>query len=176
MATDAAQNKIKESNKKHILIVDEDEGTRFQLTTELARISKYQVLAAPTVAKALDQISRNPPNLLITSLFLSSSDVVQLVVRTRVLYPNVKVAGIYNSKTCLQKDLQLQRNIMNKLGVLVDFDLSQLTPELCQQLIGLADGEPVDSQSLHTVVNNSDKNGEAEATLADSMPTKVVQR
>lgn len=194
MTAEKEKNPQIESSKKHIMIVDEHESTRFELTSELGKVSKYQILAAPSVSKALEQISRNPPSLLITSLFLNSSDVVQLVVRTRVLFPSVTVVGIYDSKTCLQKDLQLQRKIMQKLGVVMDFDLAGLSPELCNQLVVLAeegptaglvlqavvsnDGEVNSSQSVNTPeqVNNSDNNSEDEATLADSMPTKVVQR
>ena len=167
-----------EKKRKHILVVDENESTKHLVVSAL-HSRQREVFAAANVAVALEQMSRNTPSLLITSLFLKSSDVVQLIVRTRVLYPNVKVVGIYDSRSCPPKELQLQRRIIRKLGVMADFDIDQLDDEIVDELIALMDDESRETNRLTTVVNNPEKVPEpsaTEATIAPSIPTKVVQR
>ncbi|OHE78232.1 MAG: hypothetical protein A3G75_06915 [Verrucomicrobia bacterium RIFCSPLOWO2_12_FULL_64_8] len=76
--------------KKHILIVDDEEGVRAVLAEALA-IGEYRVTAVASAAEAQRAVKADPPDLIISDLQLEDGDGLELIDRLKELAPKARV-------------------------------------------------------------------------------------
>jgi CheY-like chemotaxis protein len=80
---------------KRILIVDDEQRVLFVLRHTVAGLgSGYEVVAMTEAARALDEITENPVDLVITDIFMGGMNGVELTEKVRTLMPDVPVIWI----------------------------------------------------------------------------------
>jgi CheY-like chemotaxis protein len=78
--------------KKRILIVDDDEAVLFVLQETFTKLGEgYQVVSSRSGREAMEQIAKEPCDVMVTDLRMSDMDGVQLTEAVRSVSPSVPV-------------------------------------------------------------------------------------
>ncbi len=78
-----------EFNKKNVLIVDDEPGLLLSIECGFERQEQFKVLTAGNGEEALEVLTREEVDLLITDLQMPKMDGFQLLAKMNVDYPNV---------------------------------------------------------------------------------------
>jgi PAS domain S-box-containing protein len=108
--------KIKQIVNKTILVVD-DEPSLLSVTSEILTHHKYKVLTADNGEKALEILSCNDIDLLLSDVIMPKMDGFELAALVKEQYPNVKiqlVSGYTDNVNRLNNDESLSDNVMLK--------------------------------------------------------------
>lgn len=76
--------------KKHILIIDDEQSIRDVLTQYLTA-SGYRVSVVASALDAIDQVRKEPPDLIISDLQLEDADGLELIGQIKTQLPNLPV-------------------------------------------------------------------------------------
>ncbi|MFQ5708474.1 MAG: response regulator [bacterium] len=80
--------KSNEEYHKRILIVDDEEMVLTSLSSFLALETEYEVKTFTTAKEALDYISKNPVDLVISDYLMSEMDGISFLARVKEINPN----------------------------------------------------------------------------------------
>lgn len=77
-------------NKKHILMVDDEDGIR-EILSEGLSAAGYRVTGAASVELAMEVVSKDRPDLIITDLQMDGADGFDLIDELKTVAPDVPV-------------------------------------------------------------------------------------
>ena len=108
---------------KEILIVDDEPSLR-ELLEEILQTHGYRVISAENAEIALDMLSREHVDLLISDVIMPGMDGYELSKKVRELYPDMKIqlaSGFSDDRHIKNDEYNLHASILNK-----PFDRQQL--------------------------------------------------
>lgn len=76
--------------KKHILVIDDEQSIRDVLTQYLTA-SGYRVSVVSSALEAVDQVRKEPPDLIISDLQLEDADGLEMIAQIKTQLPHLPV-------------------------------------------------------------------------------------
>jgi CheY-like chemotaxis protein len=123
-------------SQPRVLILEDNDDFRALLQKKL-ELAGFEVVAAPSGARALELMSRAAPDLIVTDLFMPDKDGIETIVEIRTRYPKARIVAMSGWQSRAESDYL---RVARELGAVRTFRKPFPLEDMVQALRQLSGG------------------------------------